>query len=130
MHPQIHRDQPGTCPICGMTLVKKDSEDASKMSSQKGISIDPSWAQTIGIKIAEVKLQDLDKTLMIQGKVAHDPKLWVAQKEYIIALRLGDRSLIKSSEEKLHFLGLSRDWIRLVRKSRKADMGLHLPVPG
>ncbi len=23
MHPQIHRDKPGRCPICGMTLVKK-----------------------------------------------------------------------------------------------------------
>lgn len=24
MHPQIVRDEPGSCPICGMTLVKKD----------------------------------------------------------------------------------------------------------
>lgn len=23
MHPQIHEDKPGQCPICGMTLVKK-----------------------------------------------------------------------------------------------------------
>jgi hypothetical protein len=25
MHPQIVRDAPGKCPICGMTLVKKES---------------------------------------------------------------------------------------------------------
>jgi hypothetical protein len=24
MHPQIHHDQPGECPICGMTLIKKE----------------------------------------------------------------------------------------------------------
>ena len=26
MHPQIHSDKPGNCPICGMKLVKKESE--------------------------------------------------------------------------------------------------------
>ena len=25
MHPEIHQDHAGTCPICGMTLVKKDA---------------------------------------------------------------------------------------------------------
>jgi Heavy metal binding domain len=24
MHPQIHLDKPGKCPICGMTLIKKE----------------------------------------------------------------------------------------------------------
>jgi Cu(I)/Ag(I) efflux system membrane fusion protein len=24
MHPEVHSDQPGTCPICGMELVKKE----------------------------------------------------------------------------------------------------------
>ena len=24
MHPQIHRGKPGKCPICGMTLIKKE----------------------------------------------------------------------------------------------------------
>lgn len=25
-HPQIHQDKPGKCPICGMTLIKKEEE--------------------------------------------------------------------------------------------------------
>ena len=29
MHPEIIRDKPGNCPICGMTLVKKVTEDHS-----------------------------------------------------------------------------------------------------
>ena len=24
MHPQVHQDKPGKCPICGMTLIKKE----------------------------------------------------------------------------------------------------------
>ena len=27
MHPNYHSDKPGTCPICGMNLVKMDPED-------------------------------------------------------------------------------------------------------
>ncbi len=26
MHPEIHADKPGECPICGMTLIKKEGE--------------------------------------------------------------------------------------------------------
>jgi rubrerythrin len=25
MHPQVHQDKPGKCPICGMTLIKKEA---------------------------------------------------------------------------------------------------------
>ena len=32
MHPQIVRDEPGTCPICGMDLVEKRIEAGPKLS--------------------------------------------------------------------------------------------------
>ncbi|MHB1922320.1 MAG: efflux RND transporter periplasmic adaptor subunit [Chitinophagaceae bacterium] len=32
MHPQIHEDQPGNCPICGMELIKIERETKSKDS--------------------------------------------------------------------------------------------------
>ena len=35
MHPQIHQDHPGNCPICGMKLVKKDAgKNAQKGGDQ------------------------------------------------------------------------------------------------
>ena len=34
MHPQIHQDHPGSCPICGMMLMKKDA--AGETSSGGG----------------------------------------------------------------------------------------------
>lgn len=35
MHPQIVRDKPGSCPICGMTLVKKEAEQARATGEKK-----------------------------------------------------------------------------------------------
>lgn len=154
MHPQIRRDQPGQCPICGMTLVPVKKESSESMTppehadhpaggeasapamptdrgetGRKGIKIDPARTQLIGVQTAEVEYRDLTKNLLIQGKAAFDPKLWIAQKEYFIALKLGDRSLIRSAEDKLYFMGLSREWIQILRKSRNADLGFFVPDP-
>lgn len=37
MHPNIVRDQPGTCPICGMDLVLRETGEPSGVSSEKKI---------------------------------------------------------------------------------------------
>lgn len=40
MHPQVHKDGPGACPICGMDLIKKvvdDSADVSTKSDMEGM---------------------------------------------------------------------------------------------
>jgi len=31
MHPEVHKEKPGDCPVCGMKLVLKDSSDTSHM---------------------------------------------------------------------------------------------------
>lgn len=137
MHPQIHRDQPGQCPICGMTLVpiKKEpaeggTSDATAKEPGREIRIDPIRLQDIGMQTEEVKLRNLNKKISIQGKVAHDPDLWITQREYLIALGLADPALIKSAEEKLQLLGLSPEWIRLLRNRKREDTGFYLPVAG
>ena len=38
MHPQIIRDQPGPCPICGMNLVKKPSASAAAAPTNGGLA--------------------------------------------------------------------------------------------
>lgn len=132
MHPRINLDQPGQCPICGMdlVLVKKESgnghDDDGGFKGEKGVRINPTYVQNIGIKIEEVKVRELVRLVSTHGKVAHDAKLWVAEHEYIQALRLGDRSLIKSAELKLEYLGLSKEWIQVLKKKRKADITLHI----
>jgi membrane fusion protein, copper/silver efflux system len=37
MHPDVIRDKPGSCPICGMNLVPKKAEEAPKMEDMKGM---------------------------------------------------------------------------------------------
>lgn len=131
MHPQIQRDAPGSCPICGMDLVPIKAPQAHAGhggdGAPQGIQIDPVLAQRIGITTEVVAERSLTRAILSYGKVAHDPALWVAQHEYLEALKLGDRSLIRSSELKLQFLGLSAEWIALLRKERSSDLGLHLP---
>jgi CopA family copper-resistance protein len=38
MHPQIHENKPGNCPICGMTLIKEKSKTAKKIVVKKPTS--------------------------------------------------------------------------------------------
>ena len=145
MHPQIRMDGPGSCPICGMDLVPVEgtekaagdqmtehdhdaSHEAHESMDPEGIRIDPVRTQVIGVRTDSAVVRSLVRSLLVYGKVAHDPELWVAQNEYIEALKLGDRSLIQSAELKLRFLGLSREWIDLIKKERKSDLGLHLPA--
>jgi Cu(I)/Ag(I) efflux system membrane fusion protein len=143
MHPQIKMDQPGNCPICGMDLIPVKKEEVSSsdhdgsMAAEKEptnqgmvVKIDPARVQQIGVQTEAAQVRDLKKYMLVQGKVAHDPKLWVAQKEYLIASDLGDPALIRAAEEKLLLLGLSRDWIGLLKKYRKSDLGLFLPEQG
>jgi len=142
MHPQIRMDDPGSCPICGMDLVPVAKEGAGQedhsshehaahdtqvSTDTEGVRIDPVRTQNIGVRTDSVAVRSLTRSFLIYGKVAHDPELWVAQNEYIEALKLGDSSLIRSAELKLQFLGLSQEWIGLIKKERKPDLGLHLP---
>jgi Cu(I)/Ag(I) efflux system membrane fusion protein len=127
MHPKIKKDNPGQCPICGMNLtpVKKEG-DSSKKSHQGQVSINPRYIQNIGVVTAEVKIRELVHTIPTYGKIAHDHKLWIAQKEYLESLKLKDSSLIEAAKQKLLFLGLSESWIKALEKNKSADLDLHL----
>lgn len=140
MHPQIRMDAPGQCPICGMTLIpvkKEKSKDVTTGSEsdaggakEQVLHIDPSYVQNIGMVTESVEKRVLVYEIPTYGKVAHDHKLWVAQNEYIESLKLGDASLIKSSELKLKYMGLSDKWIQAIKKTRSADITLHIESEG
>lgn len=135
MHPQIKMDAPGQCPICGMDLVPVPAASMDEHAAHRaspslagGVQIDPARVQHIGVTTDTVQRRTLTRDILAYGKVAHDADLWVAQHEFIEAMKLGDRALIQAAERKLQFLGLSEDWIGLLRKERIADLGLHLPT--
>lgn len=56
MHPQVHQDTPGQCPICGMKLIEKreatqvDTARPDAASHPAGVSIDPRMVQNLGMR--------------------------------------------------------------------------------
>ncbi len=143
MHPEIHAEGPGQCPICGMDLVpvnknkpdahtEHNSSPSSSSQPEAGqplaetISLDAKFTQVIGVKTSLVKMRALEKNILAYGKVAHDRDLWVAQNELIEALKLGDAKLIQAIELKLSYMGLSKEWIDDLKSTRRVDQSLHL----
>ena len=76
MHPQIIRDHPGVCPICGMKLVKqafKESEQAPEISvGNSGVKGADGMKQGLAIRTATVQRTTLWKYIPTFGKVVED----------------------------------------------------------
>ena len=128
MHPQIHMDEPGNCPICGMKLVPvyKENSPAQKESHEGHLKIPEDKQKMIGITTATVKMTPAKKTLRTFSKVAFDPQLAATQKEYIEILAVSP-SLEKSARTRLKLMGMSEDEIDILKKNRKSTSSLYLP---
>ena len=136
MHPQISSDKPGqTCPICGMDLVKVNSQHNINEESDSRIpkghaqfELSPYRKQLIGIKTAKVLNSEITQTIRAPGRVAFDPELYTAQIEYQEALRQLERvknsplesvktnvkRMIESSIIRLKVLGLTSKQIEAI----------------
>jgi len=146
MHPHITSDKPGTCPICGMNLEKRQSE---KMEAQP-ISLSDTHGsavltlnkrQLIGVRTEPVKIRDLHKTITAAGRVAFDPELYTVLGEYREALRqkqLTKKSsfvdvrrnterMIESAKTRLKVMGLSEGQIHSISANSKLSDELLLP---
>jgi Cu(I)/Ag(I) efflux system membrane fusion protein len=74
MHPEIIRDKPGNCPICGMTLVKKESSG----HAIKSTSIENLLKRTDNFIVGNYKTTTPKDTIInseinLPGIVAYDP---------------------------------------------------------
>ncbi len=139
MHPQIHKDEPGTCPICGMNLVPVYEEekgstsiDESSSTDRTTIQIPYEKQQLIGVKTAKVESKPILREIHATGSVAYHPELFTAQQEYLIALQTAgagevaqlQAGLVRSAKLRLQLLGMSEEQIR---KLRRAEQSLLLP---
>jgi membrane fusion protein, copper/silver efflux system len=75
MHPEVIRDGPGSCPICGMDLVKKEENATVLKGIELGDLLQPS-NQFVISSIPVVGLQKEKKPLQVQawGTVAYDTR--------------------------------------------------------
>ncbi|MDP2303421.1 MAG: efflux RND transporter periplasmic adaptor subunit [Ignavibacteria bacterium] len=64
MHPQVHKDGPGACPICGMDLIKKVVEDLAEESDMEGMLTLTSNKQVLAnVSTIKIKIERLSKEL-------------------------------------------------------------------
>jgi Cu(I)/Ag(I) efflux system membrane fusion protein len=74
MHPQIIRDKPGNCPICGMTLVKKIAENNSVEDNSIDNLIKPTDNFIVGNYQTTTAIDTtLSSEINLPGIVAYDP---------------------------------------------------------
>ena len=73
MHPHIHQEHEGDCPICGMSLVNKQVDDLSTLNdgrkSRPEIRIDPSVVNNFGIKTTTVVRDNIYRNIKLYGYV-------------------------------------------------------------
>jgi len=74
MHPEIIRDKPGSCPICGMTLVKKVMESKALEDNSIENLLKPTDNFIVGnYKTTTPKDTTLTTEINLPGIVAYDP---------------------------------------------------------
>lgn len=72
MHPQIVRNEPGECPICGMDLVAVQSETKASPVGLPEVTISPEVVQNLGVRVAPVKKRTLWRRIDTVGYVEYD----------------------------------------------------------
>lgn len=75
MHPQIIRDQPGTCPICGMDLVEMEPPTEHQPGHSHGVNIDTASQQRLGVRLAAAEWRTLSHDIHAYGNVVADESM-------------------------------------------------------
>jgi Cu(I)/Ag(I) efflux system membrane fusion protein len=70
MHPEIVRDQPASCPICGMDLVAKVLGPGT--DDRPVVTLGAAVVQNMGLRTATIERGSLWKYIKTQGKVTYD----------------------------------------------------------
>ena len=68
MHPEVIRHAPGTCPICGMKLVRKKDEDVNA----SGVQVSREFLQNFAVRTVEVERLILPISIRTVGVLAHN----------------------------------------------------------
>ena len=78
MHPDYHSDHPGTCPICGMSLVAARAGGATGGDAAAGalphgaVQVSPDQQQAIGVRVGVVSRSAGTQRLRTSGRVVAD----------------------------------------------------------
>jgi hypothetical protein len=138
MNPQVTSPVPMKDQM-GMDYIPVYEKETAQ--AHPGVYINPAKQQLIGVKKEKVQKRKLAGQIMTVGRVAYDPALFIAQEEYIQALKSRQAVqkldpnyaneqaalLIKAARYKLLLLGMSDAEIDELEKRGKAQNNLYLP---
>jgi Cu(I)/Ag(I) efflux system membrane fusion protein len=153
MHPHIKKDGPGSCPICGMNLVKSETTGESNSETSKSDFLPEGHApfqlsfarqQMIGVKVGEVQKKMLFKSIDAAGRIAFDPELYTAQNEYVEAVKQAETvknspiadvkhsadRMVESAKLRLKILGLADGQISALGRNGTTGSNLLVPKQG
>jgi len=74
MHPEVVRDEPGPCPICGMDLTRTPVGGQAAGT----VEISPVTRQNIGVRTATVSVEPLARTVRTTGRFRANERLMTA----------------------------------------------------
>lgn len=170
MHPQIIRDKPGKCPICGMELVYKKSEGESNQDTAIKLLLKPTNQYVLSkIKTIGLLERELPVEFTATGNITYDTKmintvsaraagrieklyvkyrfqpirkgeklmdiyskdLVTEQENYIYLLKSDSENqvMINAAENKLLLLGLNKEQIAELKKSKKVIQSITVYSP-
>jgi len=72
MHPQVHEEHPGSCPICGMKLIKVEFTGAPAGKAQNKLMLTAAQIQLAGIQTDTVQEENIGNEKTISGTVTTD----------------------------------------------------------
>jgi multidrug efflux pump subunit AcrA (membrane-fusion protein) len=149
MHPSVkvspkdYKNGNTTCPICFMPLlaVKKEIRQPvsdNTISHQKSITLSKQDVLVANIQTSTIIRTNLYKEIRAFGQVAYDPKLVIAQEEFVATLKTLNQTpsgnsknrlaqLINASKRKLQLLGMTHHQILKLEKTKMADSQLIFP---
>ena len=79
MHPHYIADEFGSCPICGMDLVKLETpgeaQGATTATRRNAITIAPETMQNIGVRLGKAEVSSFGRIIRSYGRVAENERL-------------------------------------------------------
>ncbi|MBB5635030.1 Cu(I)/Ag(I) efflux system membrane fusion protein [Pedobacter cryoconitis] len=99
MHPQIHENHPGNCPICHMELIRVETTGKSSGTGANKIMLTTSQLQIAGIKIDTVREENVGNEKTLTGTVTTNEN----QAEQLSARNTGriEQLFVRTTGEKI-----------------------------
>jgi len=146
--PEEYKQGQKNCPICNMPLIavkeetadSSESSGASLLTKKTRVKLSSTETMLANVQTVEATMQPVFKEIRTVGQVAYDPKLLVAQEEFVAALKAHQKlkqapayvaersdSLLEATRRKLRLQGMSANQINSLEQTHKLDTNLLLP---